>query len=431
MSAQNGDGRVAQGRRPLGSNSLLSRRIRPGFFGPPGPGPRILVVAPLYHPDRGGQGRQAVLLTERLAEAGVKLEVVTRRMRGLPERTFSKAVRIHRVPAPRPRVHNYEKPTFENFITSFAFSLGLVKLLATHRRKIDVVHIHGASLPLLVVLPFAKMLGVPVLAKVAATKQGVEAGDVRRRYGPLGRLLAWVFSCVDGYIATTAEIASVLEHDGVPRERIARVPNFVDISHFQPLEPDERAIARRELDIEGRTVVVASGRLSARKANDVLLRAFARASERVPGARPLLAFIGDGPERKALEQLAAALGIADSVRFQGFVTDVPRWLGAADVLALASRIEGFPNALLEGLASGLACVATRLGGGQEAIQDGHNGLLVPPDDEDALAGALERVLGDEAFRRRLGDTAARDIRARFALDAVAPRYVAIYRELAT
>jgi glycosyltransferase involved in cell wall biosynthesis len=394
-----------------------------------GRSPRVLVVAPLYHTERGGQGRQAVLLAERLGASGMTLEVATRRMRGLPPRHFSPEVKIHKLPAPQPSVHNYEKVSLENFSTSLAFSLGLVKLLATRRSRIDLVHVHGASLPLLIILPFAKALGVPVLAKVAATKQGVEAGDMRQRYGPLGRLLAWLFARVDGYIATTAEIARVLEHDGVARERIARVPNFVDVTSFKPLSPGEREAARRELGIEGRTVLVASGRLAARKANDVLLRAYARALPGAKGVHPLLVFLGDGPERKRLEQLAVELGIADDVRFEGFVDDVPRWLGAADALALASRIEGLPNALLEGLASGLACVGTRIGGGEEAIQDGKNGILVPPDDERALALALERVLSDEALRRRLGEAAARGIRERFALDAVAPRYVAIYREL--
>jgi glycosyltransferase involved in cell wall biosynthesis len=415
------------------------------------PATRVLVVAPLYHPDRGGQGKQAVLLTERLAESGLTMAVATRRMHGLPAHDFSQLVKIHRVPAPQPRVHNYEEPTFQNFLTSLAFSLGLVKLLATHRKHIDVVHVHGASLPLLVLLPFAKMMRVPVLAKVAATKQGVEAGDMRQRYGPAGRLLAWCFSRVDGYIATTAEIARVLETDGVPPEKIIRVPNFVDVDLFKRLPPESRALVRRQLGWEGRTVLVASGRLSERKNNDVLLRAYARALSvlsaargedgprrpwRLDGAdpaplhaRPLLVFLGDGPERKRLEQLTLQLGLAGSVRFDGFVEDVPRRLGAADAFAIASRIEGFPNALLEGLASGLPCVATKIGGGEEAIEDGVTGLLVPPDDEASLALALVRLLADEALRKDLGEAAARAIRERFALESVAPRYVAIYREL--
>src|SRR5207248_2815273 len=101
--------------RPAPRSAPSERRARPA------PPLRVLVVSPLYHPDRGGLGRQAVLLTERLAELGVSLEVVTRRMRGLPPHTFSPLVKIHQVPAPRPRVHNYEEPNLENFLTSLAF----------------------------------------------------------------------------------------------------------------------------------------------------------------------------------------------------------------------------------------------------------------------------------------------------------------------
>jgi glycosyltransferase involved in cell wall biosynthesis len=385
----------------------------------------ILAVAPLYHTDRGGLGRQAVLLTEKLAALGLDMGVATRRMRGLPGRAFSPRVKVHRVPAPRPGVHNYETPSLENLLTSLAFALGLCLLVVRKRRSIDAIHVHGASLPLLVLLPVAKLLGIPVLAKVAATHQGVEAGDVRRRYGPVGPVLAWLFASVDGYIATTAEIARVLEADGVDPSRIARVPNFVDVASFVRPEESTRARTRRELGLDGKTVVLASGRLAPRKGNDVLLRAFARA--RTPAS--VLVFLGDGPERARLEALTRELGLEGQVRFEGFVEDVPRWLGAADVLVLASRIEGFPNALLEALASGLACVATRIGGGEEAIADGKTGILVPPDDAVALGVELARLLRDEPLRRALGEAAARDVRERFALETVAPRYRAIYAAL--
>ena len=299
-------------------------------------------------------------------------------------------------------MHNYEAPSLQNLVTSVAFSLGTAQVLVGGSgAEIDLVHVHGASLPLLVLLPAAWLLGEPVLAKVAAVHQGVEAGDVRRRYGPIGRALAWLFARCD-YVATTAEIESCLERDGVEPARIHRVPNFVDVESFRPLPPAEREALRRERGWEGRTVVVASGRLAERKGGDLLLRAFARAQTSTrhhEGARPLLVFLGDGPERGHLEALARELGIEASVRFQGFVEDVPRWLQAADVFVLASRIEGFPNALLEALATGLACVATRIGGALEAVDDERNGLLVPPGDEAALGGALSRLLRASPERR--------------------------------
>lgn len=393
--------------------------------------PRVLVVAPLYHTDRGGLGRQCVLLTERLADLGLRCEVATRHMVGLPRRSFSPRVPIHALPAPRPEVHNYEQPNLVNLATSLTFSLGLAAHLVRRRREVDLVHFHGASLPLLVALPVAKLLDKPVLALVAATHQGVEAGDFRHRWGPLGRALAWSFAQVDGYIAITREIRECLEKDGVAPDRVWEVPNFIDFQDFRRPDPAERAELRRALGFEGRTVVLASGRLVPRKNGDVLVRAFAKARARpgVADARPLLVFCGDGPEREAWEAIAREVGVHEDVRFDGFCDDMPRRLGAADVLALVSTIEGSPNALLEGLAMGLACVASEIAGALEIIDPGENGLLVGVRDEASLTDALARVLSDAPLRAALGEEAARRMRAERALEVVAPRYLPIYEEL--
>lgn len=392
--------------------------------------PRILVVAPLYHTDRGGLGRQAVLLTERLAALGAQATVITRRMRGLPARVASPAVPVRSVAAGREDVHNYERATLENLVTSLRFSVGLAAALVQERRDYDVVHVHGASLPLMFALPVAKGLGKRVVAKVAALHQGVEAGDLRGRYGPLGRALAWWLGHVDVYVATTAEIAAALEGEGYAPAAIARIPNFVDTDLFHPPTPAERAALRAALGLDGRTVVVHSGRLTARKNVDLLLEAFARAAARVTGIDPpLLVLLGDGPERAALEARAQAPDLAGRVRFAGFREDVPRWLGAADLLVLPSRLEGMPNALLEGMAVGLPALATAIGGCLEAVVPDESGLLVPPDDARALEEGLVRLLGDPALRARLGAGAARRVAERFTLDAVAPRYIDLYRRL--
>lgn len=407
--------------------------------------PRVLVVAPLYHTDRGGLGRQAVLLTERLAALGAQATVVTRRMTGLPARAWSPRVARREVAAGRDDVHNYEAASAENLITSLRFALGLCATLVRERREHDVVHVHGASLPLIVALPVAKGLGKRVVAKVAALHQGVEAGDLRRRYGPLGRALAWWLGHVDAYVATTTEIAAALEGEGYAPAQIARLPNFVDTQSFRPPAADERAALRVALDLEGRTVVVCSGRLTARKNVDLLLEAFARACARTsapagaaagaredpaaPARPPLLLLLGDGPLRGALEARAARPDLAGKVRFEGFRDDVPRWLAAADLFVLPSRLEGLPNALLEAMATGLPALATDLGGCREAVVPDESGLLVPPDDARALEDGLVRLLDDAGLRARLGAAAARTITERFTLEAVAPRYLELYRRL--
>lgn len=392
--------------------------------------PRVLVVAPLYHPGRGGLGRQAVLLTEALAARGVRALVVTRRMDGLPPWSPSPAVELLRVDAGRARVHNYEEPSLVNLVTSLRFSAGLIRVLVARRADYDLVHFHGASLPLLAALPPALLAGKRVVAKVAALHQGVEAGDLRGHWGPLGPLLARELRHVDAFVATTAEIGQALRDEGYAQERILRIPNFVELARFSPPTLAERARLRADLGWEGRTVVLHSGRLTERKGAPVLLEAFAAARQGPsPGGPPLLAFLGDGPERAALQARAAALGLGDAVRFLGFQEDVTRYLRAADAFVLASRVEGLPNALLEAMAVGLAVVATRIGGSLEALGGDRTGLLVPPDDAAALGRELGRLLAEPDLRARLGAAGAARIAERFALEAVVPRYLELYRRL--
>lgn len=390
---------------------------------------KVLVIAPLYHPDRGGLGRQAVLLTERLAQLGAEPLVATRVMSGLPAREFSLEVERAELYAGRPEVHNYEQPSLSNLATSLRFSARLLALMARRRRDYEVVHVHGASLPFLLALPWAKLLRRRIVGKVAALHQGVEAGDLAGHYGPLGRGLAWLARQSDAFVATTAEIGAALAAEGVDPERIARIPNFVDIGRFRPLETESRRARRAELGWAERCVLIHSGRLSERKNCDLLLRAFAPAAARHPQAKPLLVFAGDGPERLRLESLASELGLRDSVTFLGFQNDIERYLQAADLLVLSSRVEGLPNALLEGMGCGLPAVVTRIGGSLEAAVEGETALFVPPNEEAPLREALAEAIGDSELRARFGAAAVARIEARFTLDAIAPRYLELYQRM--
>lgn len=152
---------------------------------------------------------------------------------------------------------------------------------------------------------------------------------------------------------------------------------------------------------EGFRRLVAIGRLAPIKGFDLLLPAFAEASARVPGWT--LEIWGEGPERPALEAQIRQLGLADRVRLPG-QTDRPfEVLLAADLFVLPSRAEGFPNALAEAMACGLPVLSTDFGGAVlEMVEDGVDGVLVPPEDPPALAEALVRLMGDPEARRRLG-----------------------------
>jgi glycosyltransferase involved in cell wall biosynthesis len=173
--------------------------------------------------------------------------------------------------------------------------------------------------------------------------------------------------------------------------------------------------------------MVTLGRLSAEKQFDYLLRAFERCGSRHPEWS--LQIIGEGPERQSLEALAADLGIGRRVRFPGIVQDPEAILCNADLFVLTSRYEGFPNALVEAMACGLAVLSFDCPSGpNEIIRHGVDGVLVPAQDLDALAGSMDRLMGDDAERTRLGARAL-EVADRFDVERIMSMWEDVIEEV--
>lgn len=195
------------------------------------------------------------------------------------------------------------------------------------------------------------------------------------------------------------------------------VPNGVDASTFSPAS---------EATTTGSPTVVFAGRMDDQKGVDILLRAAAR----LPlGTRVRLA--GGGWKEAEYTRLARELGVGDRVEFLGQVlrTELPAILRSASVVVVPSRYENLPLAVLEGMACGVAVVASRVGGVSEMLEDGVEGLLVPADDAEALAKALTFVLADPARAAGMGEAGRRRVMADFTWDSVAARVEAAYAEL--
>ena len=174
--------------------------------------------------------------------------------------------------------------------------------------------------------------------------------------------------------------------------------------------------------------IVAAGTLSAIKSYDVLLAALGPlAAENLP-FECLLA--GSGPERPALEALAARCGLSARVKFLGEVDDVPALLSSAHILAHPSRSEGLSNTVLEAMGEGVPVVACPVGATAEIVEDGRNGILVSPDSPAALATALRRLLVDHRLRERLGKAALETVRRLCGEDLVLDQYEAVLHGLA-
>jgi glycogen(starch) synthase len=139
----------------------------------------------------------------------------------------------------------------------------------------------------------------------------------------------------------------------------------------------------------------------------------ARSSSSVGVEGATLVLVGDGPERERLTALAERLGVAGRTRFVGSLPreHVLRYLSGADAAVLSSSWENLPHSAVEALSVGTPVVSTAVGGVPEVVHDRENGLLVPPDDPQALAAALREVLDDDELRRRLAAAAQTSVAA--------------------
>ena len=174
--------------------------------------------------------------------------------------------------------------------------------------------------------------------------------------------------------------------------------------------------------------IIAVGRLVHQKGFDLLIEAFARLAPDAPQAT--LTIFGEGPEREALEAQVQGLGLGNRVQLPG-VTDSPgEWLAAGDIFVMSSRSEGFPNVLVEALTGGLATVAFDAPWGASAIlTDQKFGILVPPEDVEALAVAIRRLIGDPELRSALRKATSEALE-RFALPRVLAQWDTVFEQAA-
>jgi glycosyltransferase involved in cell wall biosynthesis len=213
---------------------------------------------------------------------------------------------------------------------------------------------------------------------------------------------------------------------GVVKRADARVVlHGVDTSVFRPA--DGKA-ARRDLDLpRGAFVVGTVGRLEQQKAHPILVRALATVATMRPELDPHLVVVGEGSERAALERLVDETGLRARVHMLGHVEPLTTLYPAFDVFALASAWEGLPLSLLEAMSSGLAAVATDVGGVADAIVDGKNGLLVPAGVEEDLVNAL-MSLADVRRRSELARNARADAVLRFDVQRMVDETLSVYQE---
>lgn len=376
---------------------------------------RVAMLTSLYPPSVGGIQSYTAALAEALASRGAEVHLVTRRAEGVPVREVRAGLHVHRVGA---------SPNAPGPLATLAYVAGAVRTVLALPR-VDVVHAHQLLSPATAALALSALAGIPILLNPHACGPIGDVGVLSST--ALGRRrLAAAVRRADGFVAISGLVRTELLEAGVAEERIFAVPNGVDLRRFRPAAAEERAALRRALGVSEAPLAVYAGRLAPEKGADVLVAAWPGVVARIPEAR--LWLLGDGAERRRLEEAVRREGVAASVRFVGAIADVAPFVRAADVAVLPSRTEGLPIALLEAMACAVPAVATAVGGSREVLRDGLTGRLVPPERPDLLAAAVVASLLDPAARR-WARAAREEVVSRYGLDGVADTLLDVYARI--
>jgi len=286
--------------------------------------------------------------------------------------------------------------------------------LAAYLRRSEVAIAHAFDYYTnLTLIPAAKLARTPVV--IGSQRQLGDLLTPTQRRAQLA-MLRWS-DCV---VCNSHAAAERLVQQGLPSEKLRVIGNGLPPTAFAEIEP---STPRRP----GFLRVGMISRMNARSKNHrILLNAAARLRNRLPNFE--LVLVGDGPLRPELECQAEALGINDLVQFLGDQQDIPAILASLDVTVLPSTSESLSNAILESMAASVPVIAYAVGGNAELIAK-DSGILLPPDDEQALEGALQQIAADVALRETLGRNAKRFAQENFTIEQMRKKHEELYAEL--
>jgi glycosyltransferase involved in cell wall biosynthesis len=382
--------------------------------------PRVLMVTGAYYPEISSGGVQCQTMA-RLLLPRARIHVLTTAV----DETLPRHAVVEGVPVSRIMVDVTSAPS--RIRAARRMFLELLRLA----RRCDVVHVHGCSSKNILVALVARLLRRRLVLSLHTA--GYDEPEAVKQQG---RLAWWAFRSADLCLSVSPALVNAYLAAGLPAERIRQVPNGIDTERFSPATPAERAALRHRLGLDqGRPVVVSVGFFSHDKQPRMLFDAWLQLRD-THGIDATLLFVGatSSPYFEVDPQLAEGiradverLGLCDRVVFAGVTQNVADYLRSANVFVLPSRREGLPVALLEAMACGLPCVASRLPGATDnIIVDGENGVLVAVGQPAAFASAIARFLQNASFAVDAGAAARDTVVRRFASADVALRWLSAY-----
>lgn len=373
---------------------------------------RIGMIVSAAFPPREGMGFYIWNLARHLTRQGHQVHIITR---GSLKRTW------------RERVDGLTiwRPTFAPIYPLHVHGHNLfVQQLANRlESELDLWHLHTPLVKLpTTTKPVLVTVHTPMKADAGAIPVTNWLGVLIRLQAPFSyRLERELFDRADGMTAVAHSVADELQVYGVDPQQVAVMGNGVDTEVFYPSEAGPETAVPYLLTV---------GRLAPRKGLHDLIRCAEQVVHQFPHYRFLIA--GDGPLAGELLAEIARCKLADHVILLGHIAKRARLVAlyqGATAYIHAAHYEGLPTTLLEAMACGRPVVATAISGTLDVVQDGHNGLLIPPREPAQIAATLTRLLQSPDFARQLGTVARRTITERYAWPIVSRNYVTQYEAL--
>ncbi len=284
-------------------------------------------------------------------------------------------------------------------------------------------------------LPTLEFTVLATFARVPARLHGEHGRDIQdidglsTKYNRLRRIAK---PFVHQYITVSEDLAQWLTMIvGIPRARIVQIHNGVDSSRFAPRIGERKGVGPPGFVTPDSFLIGTVGRMQTVKSQGLLAAAFVRLLTIQPilRNRVRLIMIGDGPLREECLRILHEGGVANFAWLPGERDDIPEILQSLDLFVLPSVTEGISNTILEAMASGVAVVATRVGGNVELVREGETGSLVPSEDTETLAQVLAVYVENPERARLQGDVGRQRIASHFSLQAMTEKYLAVYDHL--
>jgi len=296
--------------------------------------------------------------------------------------------------------------------------IDLIKII--RRENADIIHCHGYGSS-----TFCRVAGLITRTPVVIHEHMIDQFTPRhmvlmdKALSPLTSKAIAVSGAVKIFMNTKR---------GIPLGKIDVIHNGLPTEYCNRYSEEEKVKIRFGLDVSDTyPVITVTGRLDHVKGHEVLIRALSILAD---SEMPYICLIvGDGELMPSLQKLAKDLGVSEHTRFLGFRTDISEILSITDIMVISSYSEGCSLALLEGMAAGTAIVSTAVGGIPEMVDDKETALLIKPGDPKAMSCALETLIKDKTFRRKLGAQAKKVCEENYLITQTISRFIELYQQL--